>query len=84
VDQRESSFLAGISLLGVVVGGVTGATIGLIAAAFPVIDWWMGLMIGGLAGLTAAGLATARLGLRSIQDESLPPDVRTRGERGLR
>jgi uncharacterized membrane protein len=83
VDQHESSFMAGVSIGGALAGAVIGAALGLIASAFPVIDWWMGLMIGALCGLTAAGLVMARLGIRSIQDESLPPDVRRHGERGV-
>ena len=80
-DQHESSFLAGASIGGAIAGALVGAGIGLIAAAFPIITWWMGLMIGTLCGLVLAGLVMARLGIRSIQDESLPPDVRRHGER---
>lgn len=82
-DEHESSFLAGASIGGAIVGALIGAGIGLVAAAFPVVTWWMGLMIGALCGLVLAGLVMARLGIRSIQDESLPPDVRRHGERNV-
>ena len=80
LDQHESSFVAGTSLLGILLGGLAGAGLGLIAAAFPVIDWWMGLMIGAIAGATAAAFVVTRLGLRKLQDESLPPAVKRGGE----
>ena len=80
LDQHESTFVAGTSLFGILLGGLAGAVLGLMASAFPVIDWWMGLMIGAIAGATAAAFVVTRLGLRKLQDESLPPAVKRGGE----
>jgi hypothetical protein len=84
LDQHESSFVTGTAIFGIIVGGVIGGALGLIAAIFPVIDWWMGLIIGFFAGATFAAFVTTRLGLRSLADESLPPPVKRGGEPGAR
>jgi MFS family permease len=83
-DQREGALIGGISAVGIVVGIALGALVGLVAAAFPVIDWWMGLIIGGFAGAVLVVFTAARLGLRALEDESLPPSVKRSGEPGAR
>jgi hypothetical protein len=84
LDERESTIVTGASILGIIAGGVLGSIAGLIAAVFPVITWWMGLMIGAICGGIAAAMIAARLELETLQDESLPPEVRREGEAGAR
>jgi hypothetical protein len=80
LDERESSFITATSLFGIVAGAAIGGVLGLIAAAFPGINWWTGLMVGAIAGATAAAFITTRLGIRALDDESLPPAVKHGGE----
>src|SRR5262245_40615784 len=56
LDEHESTFMTRAAVLGMLGGGLAGACLGLIAAAFPAINWWTGLMIGAIVGLIAAGL----------------------------
>src|SRR5262245_60348713 len=84
MDEREGLLITGTAIAGVGAGILVGCLAGLIAAAFPMIDWWMGLIIGGFAGGTLAAFTFTRLSLRQVQDESLPPVVKKGGEPAAR
>lgn len=83
-DEHEARLVGGVSIAGVVLGALVGGALGMLFALIPGVNWWTGLMVGAIGGLTLGGISFGRLSLNRLDEESRPREATTLEGRGRR